>query len=172
MLGGTAELAGVARAADSAASVAGAVVVVIDARGEVLATVRTDGLGEFALTGLERGTVTLAVSSPEHRPLALPVEIDGTGVTRVEAELRPGAQVRGTVRAAGGPLGDARVTLLDPAGNVVVTATTGDDGAYASNLDGGPYTVIAAGHPPRAAGVTVAGADVENHDIELPQTGA
>jgi MFS family permease len=173
LLGGTAGLAGVVRAADGGAPVAGAVVVVTDVRGEVLATVRTDGLGEFTLTGLVPGTVTLALSSAKHRPLALPVEIDGTGVTRVEAELRPGAQVRGTVRAAGGPLGDARVTLLDAAGNVVATATSGDDGAYAfSDLDGGPYTVIAAGYPPRAAGVTVAGADVENHDIELAHPGA
>ncbi|MQY34063.1 putative multidrug resistance protein MdtD [Streptomyces sp. RB17] len=168
LLGGTGGLAGVVRAADGGAPVVGAVVVVTDVRGEVLATVRTDGLGEFTLTGLVPGTVTLAVSSPKHRPLALPVEIDGTGVTRVEAALRPGAHVRGTVRGAGGPLGDARVTLLDAAGNVVATTTTGDDGAYAfSDLDGGPYTLIAAGCPPRAAGVTVAGAGVENHDIEL-----
>ncbi|MGW1913380.1 MFS transporter [Streptomyces sp. NPDC002076] len=46
------------------------------------------------------------------------------------------------------PLGDARVTLLDAAGDVVATTTTGDDGAYAfSDLDGGPYTFIVAGCP-------------------------
>ncbi|MEV6112617.1 MFS transporter [Streptomyces sp. NPDC052109] len=173
LLDGTSRLTGTVRAAHDGAPVAGAVVVVTDVRGEVLATVRTDGRGEFALTGLVPGTLTLAVSAPGHRPLALPVEIDGTDLTRVEVELRPGARVRGTVRGAGGPLGDARVTLLDAAGNVVATTTTGDDGAYAfSDLDGGPYTLIAAGYPPRAGGVTVSGADVEHHDIELAHPGA
>ncbi|MER7841399.1 MFS transporter [Streptomyces sp. NPDC096040] len=173
LLSGTSGLAGLVRAADSGAPVAGAVVVVTDVRGDVLTTQQTDGLGEFAVGDLVPGTVTLAVSSPKHRPLALPVEIAGTGVTRIEVELRPGAHVRGTVRGAGGPLGDARVTLVDAAGNVVATTTTGDDGAYAfSDLDIGSYTVIATGYPPQAAGVLVSGADVHDHDIELAHPGA
>ncbi|QHA08459.1 MFS transporter [Streptomyces broussonetiae] len=173
LLDGTSGLAGVVRAADGGGPVAGAVVIVTDVRGEVLATQRTDGLGEFAFTGLAPGPVTLAVGSPRHRPLALPVEVARTGVTRVQAELRSGAQVRGTVRGAGGPLGGARVTLLDAVGNVVATTTTGDDGAYAfSDLDDGPYTLIAAGYPPRAAGVRVGGAGVEGHDMELAHPAA
>ncbi|MGW7422818.1 MFS transporter [Streptomyces sp. NPDC054813] len=173
LLSGSSGLAGLVRAADSGAPVAGAVVVVTDVRGDVLATQQTDGLGEFAVGDLVPGPVTLAVSSPKHRPLALPVEIAGTGVTRVEVELRPGAHVRGTVRGAGGPLGDARVTLVDVAGNVVATTTTRDDGGYAfSDLDTGPYTVIATGYPPHAAGVLVSGADIHDHDIELAHPGA
>ncbi|MFM9447949.1 MFS transporter [Streptomyces acidiscabies] len=167
LLSGGSGLAGVVRGADGGAPVAGAVVIVTDVRGDVLATTRTDGLGEFALTELVPGAVTVAVSSPKHRPLALPVEIAGTGVTRIEAELQPGAHVRGTVRGAGFPLGDARVTLVDAAGNVVATTTTGADGAYAfSDLDSGQYTVIATGYPPRATGVSLAG-DLDGHDIEL-----
>ncbi|MFJ3772430.1 MFS transporter [Streptomyces sp. NPDC090075] len=168
LLTGSGGLSGLVRAADSGAPVAGAVVVVTDVRGEVLATQQSDGLGEFAVGDLVPGTVTLAVSSPKHRPLALPVEMTGTGTTRIEVELRPGAHVRGTVRGAGGPLGDARVTLVDAVGNVVATTTTGEDGAYAfSDLDTGPYTVIATGYPPQAAGVLVSGADIHDHDIEL-----
>ncbi|MGY5053545.1 MFS transporter [Streptomyces sp. 900105755] len=173
LLTGSSGLAGAVRAADSGAPVAGATVVVTGARGDVLATQQTDGLGEFTVGDLVPGTVTLAVSSPKHRPLALPVEISGTGTTRVDVELRPGAHVRGTVRGAGGPLGDARVTLVDAAGNVVGTTTTGDDGAYAfSDLDSGQYTVVATGYPPHAAGVAVSGADVHDHDIELAHPGA
>jgi hypothetical protein len=72
------------------------------------------------------------------------------------------------VRGAGAPLGDARVTLVDTAGNVVATTTTGSDGAYAfSDLDCGPYTVIATGYPPRAAGISVSGGDIDGHDLEL-----
>ncbi|MBA2945474.1 MFS transporter [Streptomyces himalayensis] len=172
LLSGTSGLAGVVRSADSGVPVAGAVVIVTDVRGDVLATGQTDALGEFTITDLVPGTVTLAVNSAKHRPLALPVEIGGAGTTRIEVELRPGAEVRGTVRGAGAPLSDARVTLVDAAGNVVATTTTGHDGAYAfSDLDSGAYTVIATGYPPQAAGVTVAGSGVDDHDIELAHTG-
>ncbi|MFF3875704.1 MFS transporter [Streptomyces sp. NPDC001978] len=168
LLSGSSGLAGAVRSADSGAPVTGAVVVVADVRGDVLATGQTDTLGEFLVADLVPGTVTVAVNSVKHRPLALPVEVAGTGITRIDVELRPGAHVRGTVRSGGAPLGDARVTLLDAAGNVVATTTTGSDGAYAfTDLDTGQYTVLATGYPPQAAGVRVAGADVEDHDIEL-----
>ncbi|OAH15031.1 MFS transporter [Streptomyces jeddahensis] len=171
LLSGTSGLAGVVRSAGSGVPVAGAVVIVTDVRGDVLATGQTDALGEFAISDLVPGTATLAVNSPKHRPLALPVEIGGAGTTRIDVELRPGAHVRGTVRGAGAPLSDARVTLVDAAGNVVATATTGIDGAYAfSDLDSGAYTVIATGYPPRAAALTVSGSGVDGHDIELTHT--
>ncbi|WP_460061893.1 MFS transporter [Streptomyces sp. YKOK-I1] len=172
LLVGSSGLAGAVRSAESGAPVAGAVVIVTDRRGDVLASVRTDGLGEFAVADLVPGPVTVAVGSPKHPPLALPVEIGATGLTRVDVELRFGAQVRGTVRGAGAPLGDARVTLVDAAGNVVAATTTGSDGAYAfGDLDGGRYTVIATGYPARATGVSLGGGDVDDHDIELAHAG-
>ncbi|MFI2629784.1 MFS transporter [Streptomyces collinus] len=172
LLSGTSGLAGVVRSADGGTPVADAVVIMTDVRGEVLATERTDVLGEFTVTGLVPGPVTLAASSPKHRPLAQVVEIGGAGTTRVELELRPGAQVRGTVRGGGAPLSDARVTLVDAAGNVVTTTRTGVDGAYAfSDLDTGAYTVIATGYPPRAAQLTVPAAGADDHDIELSHAG-
>ncbi|MFD9320053.1 MFS transporter [Streptomyces sp. NPDC060053] len=172
LLGGTSGLVGTVRSVDGGAPVAGAVVILTDVRGDVLVTTQTDGTGEFSVAELVPGPVTLAVSSPKHRPLALPVEIGVTGVTRVDVALRAGALVRGTVRGAGAPLGDARVTLVDAAGNVVATATTGSDGAYAfADLDDGRYTVIATGYPPRATGVSLGGGDVDDHDVELAHTG-
>ncbi|MFJ4283714.1 MFS transporter [Streptomyces massasporeus] len=172
LLSGTSGIAGVVRSADGGTPVAEAVVIVTDVRGEMLATGRTDVLGEFTVTDLVPGPVTLAVNSPKHRPLAQVVEIGAAGTTRVELELRPGAQVRGTVRGGGAPLSDARVTLVDVAGNVVATTRTGLDGAYAfSDLDTGAYTVIATGYPPRAASLTVPGAGVDDHDIELDHAG-
>ncbi|MFD9978824.1 MFS transporter [Streptomyces massasporeus] len=172
LLSGTSGLAGVVRSADGGTPVAEAVVIVTDVRGEVLTTGRTDVLGEFTVTDLVSGPVTLAVNSPKHRPLAQVVEIGAAGTTRVELELRPGAQVRGTVRGGGAPLSDARVTLVDAAGNVVATTRTGLDGAYAfSDLDTGSYTVIATGYPPRAASLSVPGAGVDDHDIELAHAG-
>ncbi|TXS55892.1 MFS transporter [Streptomyces sp. t39] len=174
LLAGTSGLAGLVRSAEDASPVEGAMVVVTDVRGDVLATGRSSGQGEFAFAELVPGTVTVAVGAEGFRPLALPVEIGGQGVTRVEAVLVAGAVLRGVVRGGTGrePLADARVTLVDAAGNVAGTATTGDDGAYAfADLDAGEYTVIATGYPPVAAAVTVMGPGPAGHDIELAHPG-
>ncbi|MFF1812108.1 MFS transporter [Streptomyces sp. NPDC058251] len=172
LLSGTSGLSGVVRAADGGTPVKDAMVIVTDVRGDVLATGTTGEQGEFTFAELVPGPVTIAVNAPGHRPQALPVEVGGAGVTRVEVELSSGAQVQGVVRAPGGPLGDARVTLVDAAGNVVGTARTGSDGAYAfTDLDGGEYTVIATGYPPVATALTVFGRGVDDHHIELAHPG-
>ncbi|MFJ9636798.1 MFS transporter [Streptomyces sp. NPDC101178] len=174
LLSGTSGLAGTVRAAESGTPVDGAMVIVTDVRGDVLATGTSGPTGEFAFGELVPGSVTVAVNAAGFRPLALPVEVGGQGVTRIEAALRAGALVRGVVRAGSGrsALADARVTLIDAAGNVVATATTGEDGAYAfTDLDAGEYSVIATGYPPVAGAVTVTGTGVDGHDIELAHPG-
>ncbi|GGQ86890.1 MFS transporter [Streptomyces griseorubens] len=172
LLSGTSGMTGVVRAADTGQPVKDAMVIVTDVRGDLLATGATGEQGEFSFAELVPGAVTVAVNAAGYRPRALPVEIGATGVTRVEADLETGAHVRGVVRAPHGPLADARVTLVDAAGNVVGTATTGDDGAYAfADLDGGEYTVIATGYSPVASALTVAGPGVDGHDIELAHPG-
>ncbi|MFF8403201.1 MFS transporter [Streptomyces sp. NPDC014846] len=172
LLSGTSGLTGVVRAAGSALPVKDAMVIVTDVRGDLLATAATGEQGEFALTDLVPGTMTVAVNASGFRPRALPVEVGATGVTRIEVDLDAGARLQGVVRAPHGPLADARVTLVDQAGNVVGTATTGSDGAYAfTDLNGGEYTVIATGYPPVATALTVAGPGVDGHDIELAHPG-
>ncbi|KAA0933741.1 MFS transporter [Streptomyces apricus] len=172
LLSGTSGLVGTVKAADSGLPVAGAMVIVTDVRGDVLATGTTGAQGEFTFAELVPGAVTVAVNAAGHRPRALPVEVGGTGVTRVEVALTAGARLQGVVHAPGGPLGDARVTLVDAAGNVVGTATTGTDGAYAfTDLDSGEYTVIATGYPPVATALTVDGGGVDGHDIRLAHPG-
>ncbi|MER6606336.1 MFS transporter [Streptomyces sp. NPDC000927] len=174
LLSGTSGLTGTVRAAETAAPVEGAMVVVTDVRGDVLATGSSGEAGEFTFGELVPGPVTVAVNAAGFRPLALPVEIGGQGVTRVEAALQSGALVRGVVRAGSArrPLADARVTLVDAAGNVVATSTTGEDGAYAfTDLDAGEYTVIATGYPPVASALTVTGPGVDGHDVELAHPG-
>ncbi|MFD9607424.1 MFS transporter [Streptomyces sp. NPDC059970] len=174
LLSGTSGLAGIVRTAETPAPVEGAMVIVTDVRGDVLATGKSGETGEFTFGELVPGSVTVAVNAAGFRPLALPVEIGGQGVTRIEAALQSGALVQGVVRAGSGrrPLPDARVTLVDAAGNVVATSTTGDDGAYAfADLDAGEYSVIATGYPPVAGALTVAGRGVDGHDIELAHPG-
>ncbi|WP_405585227.1 MFS transporter [Streptomyces sp. NBC_01092] len=172
LLSGTSGLSGVVRTAQSALPVKDAMVIVTDVRGDLLATAATGEQGEFSFAELVPGAVTVAVNAAGYRPRALPVEIGGTGVTRVEVDLEAGAQIQGVVRAPHGPLADARVTLVDAAGNVVGTSTTGPDGAYAfTDLDGGEYTVIATGYPPVATALTVTGRGADDHDIELAHPG-
>jgi EmrB/QacA subfamily drug resistance transporter len=168
MLSGNGGLGGTVRSADGS-PIANAMVVVTDVRGEVVGTGRTDAAGQYAFKDVVTGAYTLAVSAAAHRPVALPVEVAGGGQTRLDVELPAGARVRGTVRnEAGEPVGDARVTLVDAAGNVVAMAITGPDGEYAfTDLTGGQYTVIASGYPPVASGLSLAGGGLDDHDLKL-----
>ncbi|MDX3097612.1 MFS transporter [Streptomyces sp. ME19-03-3] len=174
VLAGTSGLTGTVVAEATGLPVADAMVVVTDVRGEVLATAATGVDGAFGFADLPAGDFTLAVNAPGHRPAALPVEVAGSGLTRVEVPLRPGARLHGTVLGgvARTPLPEARVTLIDAAGNVVATATTGADGAYAfGDLDAGEYALVASGYPPVATQVTVGNGAAAGHedgfDVEL-----
>ncbi|MFE3739949.1 MFS transporter, partial [Streptomyces sp. NPDC059134] len=118
LLSGTSGLTGTVRAAESGAAVEGAMVIVTDVRGDVLATGNSTEQGEFAFGELIPGAVTVAVNAVGFRPQALPVEIGGQGVTRVEVALQAGALVQGTVRAGADrrPAQDARVSRVVEAG--------------------------------------------------------
>ncbi|OEV10364.1 MSCRAMM family protein, partial [Streptomyces nanshensis] len=170
LLAATSGLAGRVRSSGDGQPVRAAMVVVTDDRGEVLATGRTGERGEFSFDELVTGTFTIAVNAPGFRPVARPVEVEGQGITRIDVELAAGARVQGVIRAGvdASPLPDARVTLVDAAGNVVATATTGEDGAYGfTDLDAGEYSIIASGYPPVASAVSVDGPGPDAHDIEL-----
>ncbi|MFZ3598332.1 MSCRAMM family protein [Streptomyces sp. BH104] len=169
LLTGTGGLAGLVRESGGR-PVPEALVVVTDVRGEVVATARTGLHGDFACGGLVNGLFTLAVNAPGFRPTAQQVETGAQGVTRVELVLGVGKRVQGVVRAGteDGPLADARVTLVDAAGNVIATTTTGSDGAYAfTDLDAGDYSVIATGYPPAAQTLRVGDAEPGDLDIRL-----
>ncbi|MBT2441133.1 DHA2 family efflux MFS transporter permease subunit [Streptomyces sp. ISL-36] len=174
LLTGTSGLTGSVTAAEGGAPVDGAMVVITDVRGEVLASGKSGADGGYAFAELVPGPVTVAVTAAGYRPQALPVEIGGLGATRLDVALAAGAVVQGTVRAGldHRPLADARVTLVDAAGNVKASATTDADGAYGfADLDAGEYTLIATGYPPVAGRLTVTGAGVDGHDIELAHPG-
>lgn len=157
-LSGAAGLSGEVREEKGDEPVVSALVVATDVRGEVVASGVAAQDGGFAFGELTPGSYTLAVSAEHHRPSALQVEVTTGSRNWYEVRLTLGAQVRGTVRTVrGGPVDDARVTLLDPAGNVVATATSGQDGEYVfTDLDSGEYTLLAmrlsAGRRPAACG--------------------
>jgi len=148
--------------------VRGATLTLTDGQGEVIAAVRSGPEGDYSADDVVAGAYTLAVTAPSCRPVALPVSVRAGRETRQDVELPGGVGVRGTVRARGGrPVAEARVTLLDGAGNVVDTAVTAEDGAYRfTGLATGEYTVIAAGYPPAATALQVVGGRTES-DLRL-----
>ncbi|WP_406341677.1 MFS transporter [Streptomyces sp. NBC_00648] len=168
VLGGAGRLAGSVVTADGT-PVRDAAVTLTDVRGEVVATTRSGREGAYVISELVAGEYTLAASAPAFRPAALPVSVQSSRETRQDIELAGGAVLRGTVRASGGrPVEDARVTLLDAAGNVVDTLTTGPDGTFRFvDLSSGEYTVIAAGYPPVATVLQVAGGGRTERDLQL-----
>ncbi|WP_374196816.1 MFS transporter [Streptomyces sp. ISL-100] len=168
VLGGAGRLAGTVHTADGT-PVRDAAVTLTDVRGEVVASTRSGREGGYVITELVAGEYTLAGSAPAFRPAALPVSVQASRETRQDIELAGGAVLRGTVRATGGrPVEDARVTLLDAGGNVVDTLTTGLDGTFRFvDLSSGEYTVIAAGYPPVATVLQVAGGGRTERDLQL-----
>ncbi|MEU9344212.1 MFS transporter [Streptomyces sp. NPDC048278] len=168
VLGGAGRLAGSVRTADGT-PVRDATVTLTNVHGEVVASVRSGREGGYVITELVAGEYTLAGSAPAFRPAALPVTVQASRETRQDVELAGGAVLKGTVRAGGGrPVEDARVTLLDAAGNVVDTLTTGADGTFRFvDLSSGEYTVIAAGYPPVATVLQVAGGGRTERDLQL-----
>ncbi|MFI5664301.1 MFS transporter [Streptomyces sp. NPDC051684] len=168
VLGGAGRLAGAVLTADGT-PVREAIVTLTNVHGEVVATTRSGREGTYVITELVAGEYTLAASAPAFRPAAMPVTVMASRETRQDVELAGGAMLRGTVRAGGGrPVEDARVTLLDVAGNVVDTLTTGPDGTFRFlDLASGEYTVIAAGYPPVATVLQVAGGGRTDRDLQL-----
>ncbi len=168
ILGGAGRLAGTVRTADGS-PVCEALVTLTNVQGEVVSSTRTGHEGGYVIGELVAGEYTLAASAPAHRPAALPVTVQSARETRQDIELAGGAVLRGTVRAGGGrPVEDARVTLLDAAGNVVDSAITGVDGTFRFvDLPAGEYTVVAAGYPPVATVLQVAGGGRTERDLQV-----
>ncbi|WNC03112.1 MFS transporter [Streptomyces sp. CGMCC 4.7035] len=168
VLGGAGRLAGSVLTADGT-PVRDAAVTLTNVHGEVVASTRSGREGTYVIGELVAGEYTLAASAPAFRPAALPVSVQASRETRQDVELAGGAVLRGTVRAGDGrPVEDARVTLLDAAGNVVDTLTTGADGTFRFvDLSSGEYTVIAAGYPPVATVLQVAGGGRTERDLQL-----
>jgi EmrB/QacA subfamily drug resistance transporter len=168
VLGGAGRLAGCVLTADGT-PVRDASVTLTDVRGDVVGSARSGRDGTYVLDDLVAGEYTLAASAPAYRPTALPVTVQAARETRQDVELAGGAVLRGTVRATGGrPVQEARVTLLDAAGNVVDTVTTEDDGVFRFvDLASGEYTVIASGYPPVATVLQVAAGARTDRDLQL-----
>ncbi|MGV4926710.1 MSCRAMM family protein [Streptomyces sp. HJ7] len=130
--------------------------------------------GRYALPAPAGGPYVLITAADGHEPQAATVMAGAGpvayGVRLPRAVGATGAQVRGTVRAgkAGDPLPNARLTLVDAAGNVVRTTLSDADGAYAfTDLTAGEYSLIASGYPPMASALAVEGRGTDDFHLEL-----
>ena len=146
------------RAPQAFVAVAGALITLTDVTGEVVASTRSDGSGSYAFERLMGGSYVLTAQSDGRRPLARTVDVPDSGALAVDLHLVGGGRLTGTVVAAtdGRRLREATVTLIDADGSVVGSVVTDTDGHYAfEDLDGGRYTLTAAGYAPVATGVEV-----------------
>lgn len=170
VLTGLAELFGTVRVAGGHEPVPGAVLTLLDLRGEVVATATSDANGRYHLPELVGGTYTLAASAAPFQPTARLVTVVESGASVEDLELFAGRFLRGVAR--GGrerrAVPDARVVLADQNGDIVGVTRTDAAGEYVfTDVPDGDYTVTASGYPPVTATIRVGGGEPYQHDLEL-----
>jgi EmrB/QacA subfamily drug resistance transporter len=168
-LSGAGELVGTVFAANTETPVLGATVILTDSRGEVITSQSSESDGGFRFLGMSGGGHTLVVSAEGFMPTALPLTLSGVAEVRQDVRLVSGIQLAGVaLNMKGWPVCDARVTVVDAAGQVVTGAMTDEEGRYLINdLEAGEYTVIASGYAPTASRITIASGQQVRHDVTL-----
>ena len=169
VLTGTSSLAGLVTVSGKGLPVTGAIATLADERGDVVGARSTGIDGGYLFDELVAGMYTLVISADGYQPVALGVTVPGTGQHRQDVALVGGSRLHGVATVGNGRVvPDARITLLDRAGNVVAMATTDEAGEYSfTDLPEGDYTVIASGYPPVASTLRVAGGEQGQHDVRL-----
>jgi len=156
--GAGASLSGTVYTAESLQPIGGAVVTLIDIRGDVVVTTTTGSDGRFGFLALAHGLYTLTAAATTVHPVACSVDVPARGDVIHDIEVVVRVQLVGSVRTAstGAPVPEALTTLLDADGHVIGSALTGTDGEFVfDDLQAGAYTVIATGYPPVAAEIQV-----------------
>lgn len=153
--------------------VGGATLVLTDYRGEVVASVVTGGDGWYHVDDLPGGTYTVTVAAAGHRPSATQLStVDGEESAH-DVELDSAAELTGVVRSGrlGVPVPEARVSLVDPAGEVVAVTTTDAEGRYRfTDVPEGDYTLVTSGFAPVSAPLAVSAGHAVSRDVELGAT--
>ena len=169
VLTGTSSLAGLVTVAGKGVPVAGAMATLADEHGDVVGAVATGDDGGYVFDELVASAYTLVVSADGYQPVAIGVTVPGSGQHRQDVELAGGSRLRGVATVGDGrAVPDARITLLDRAGNVVAMTTTDETGEYVfADLPEGDYTVIASGYPPVASTLRMTGGEQGQHDVRL-----
>lgn len=150
------------------APVDGGLVLLTDPAGRAVARTRADRDGRYRIGGCPPGRYLVVATGSGRRPGVSRVELRAGSAHQADFALAPETRrdgprgtgtVAGTVcgRAAGLPLPDVTVALVDPAGTVVANTTTDELGHYElRDLPAGEYTLVATGAGPAAARATLA----------------
>ncbi|SFA76822.1 drug resistance transporter, EmrB/QacA subfamily [Amycolatopsis marina] len=170
-LTGSGGVTGVVRLSGQGTPLASATVTLTDERGEVTGAYITQADGLYSFHGVSAGTYTLVASGERLRPVATTLTVPDTGVLNHDVELAGAVLLAGVARTGDDrPVPDARITVLDPEGNVAAVTRTDGEGRYAvSDLPIGEYTVVASGYPPATSQVAL-GAESSGevvHDVRL-----
>jgi EmrB/QacA subfamily drug resistance transporter len=178
LLSGTSHLAGTVRLPDprfGPVPAEAVTVTLIDARGDVAGSARTDVEGRYRIDGVAAGWYTLTASGEGHQPVASAVELLDGLTTERDLELPRRARLEGTVRAGGTgrTVPDAVATLVDERGQVVGSSVTGPDGTFGfDDLPRGTYTLTASGYAPDVQVVQVPAGGTASVRVALgPATG-
>ncbi|MFI7000381.1 collagen binding domain-containing protein [Nocardia sp. NPDC050175] len=155
---------------DNGHPVPDAVLTLIDQRGHQVSRAIGDGGGSYTIESPRLGSYVLIVSANGHQPAAVNVAaVDGA--QQVDITLEGDGELSGVVRtAAREPVAGATVTVTDQRGEVVGTAVTTADGAYAcTGVLAGTYTLVtvAARMRPAATTLTVPDTGRFRFDVEL-----
>ncbi|MED4051937.1 carboxypeptidase regulatory-like domain-containing protein [Priestia megaterium] len=153
----------------------GALVEVLDAQGEVVATDRTDTFGNFTIQGLTPGTYTLRISAEGFASYIEQVVVEAGDTNSVSIVLIPVSNVGsifGTVinKETQKPIQGALVEVLNAQGEVVATDRTDTSGNFTiQGLTPGTYTLhlSAKGFTTYTQQVTVVANEITQVDLSL-----
>ncbi|PPK67925.1 MFS transporter [Actinokineospora auranticolor] len=169
VLAGATVVHGFVMTADGHTALGAAQVTLTDARGEVVESQATASDGSYRFVGTRTGEYTLVARAQDFQPTAVQVRVPESGPLRQDVELLGGAALSGIARtAAGTAVADARITVLNGAGEVVAVTTTDAAGRYSvDDLAEGNYTVIASGYSPSAHQVRLGRGEDGVRDVQL-----
>ncbi|MGK8553231.1 MFS transporter [Nocardia gipuzkoensis] len=148
-----------------------AALTLIDQRGRQAGRATGGSDGGYVVGAAVAGDYVLIASAAGHQPAAVNVTV-GDRPHQVDITLLGSGEVSGVVRSRtrGEPLPGATVTLTDPDGEVVASATAASDGAYLCHgVVPGTYTLVAIAEHMRPSATTLTVPDSRHlhHDIDL-----
>ncbi|GAA3007790.1 MFS transporter [Actinokineospora diospyrosa] len=169
ILAGATVVHGFVLSADGHAALGLAQVTLTDQFGEVVHSQTTSSDGGYRFVGVRGGELTLVVAAEEYQPVAVQLAVPESGPLRQDVELVGAAALEGVARTADGAIvADARITVLDAVGEVVLVTNTDHEGRYEIDaLAEGEYTVIASGYSPSAHVVNLRRGEAGVRDVVL-----
>ncbi|WP_404354763.1 carboxypeptidase regulatory-like domain-containing protein [Cytobacillus firmus] len=110
---------------------------IIDASGAVIATVLSDSMGDYIVTGLAPGVYTVIVSAPNFQTNAATVQVQSNQTANGNVALVPDpGQITGTIISSLGgiPIAGAVVNITSSSGSLIATVLTDQNGNFMAEM--------------------------------------